>query len=405
MRTHLKIGKMNGAFYMTLFGWDEAELQDAIERANDARQRANITPTEILSPIRFEKGTQSWTQGAQKRLRAEEDLVERSITTDRLFCLPHQKNDWLKPLWFKRDMTFSGRAAETVYDFPTITQKFFRYARDCRKETLKRETSVETRVTGGIKTPSMKSSSSELTKKRGTSPLSRNGKVARKSLDGERFSHATAKGLQNGDSLARPVSQPSNAIVHVGWIRRQDDDSFVLEKDFRSLRTWLAGPDQLSYDYDKVRISLGMTQDPQLRLFWFEDIAGEPWVVKSDHAIAGAIERMHSKGNICFLLARDIEHVYALTPSQRGERATDILTQALPTNARTEIENQTVQTLTLDLQPAEDPYQQDQVHRDVAHQQARYPSRRTAKHPYMIPSISVSLARILGEQVMRSRIE
>lgn len=114
MRMHLKTGKMNGAFYKTLSGWDDAKLQDAIVRANEALQRADIKPTEILSPIRFEKGTQSWTPGAAKRLMAEADLFEKSIITDRLFCLPHQKNDWLKPLWFTRDMTFGGRAAETV---------------------------------------------------------------------------------------------------------------------------------------------------------------------------------------------------------------------------------------------------------------------------------------------------
>jgi hypothetical protein len=311
---------MKDAFFKEVFGWNDAELNDAIQRANDALARADIKPTEALSPIRFEKGTHSWTQNSMKRLKAEADLVERSIMTDRMFCLPHQKNDWLKPLWFRRDMTFGGRAAETVYDFPTITQKFFQYARECRrKEGLKRETSVETRVTGGITTPSGKSSSPDLTKKRGTSPLSRNGKVARKSLQGEDSSPATANGVQHGDSPTRPAPQPNKTFVHVAWIIQQDDSSFVLEKDFRSLRTWLAGPDRLSYDYDKVRISLGMTQDPLLRLFWFEDIAGEPWVVKSDHAIAGAIERMQSKGKICFLLARGIEHVCALTASQRGE--------------------------------------------------------------------------------------
>jgi hypothetical protein len=238
MRLFLRTWKMKDTFFKEVFGWNDAELQEAVQRANDALERANIKPTEPLSPIRFEKGTNSWTQNSMKRLKAEADLVERSIMTDRLFCLPHQKNDWPKPLWFKRDMTFGGRAAETVYDFPTITQKFFQYARECRrKESLKHETSVETRV--NMTTPG-KPSSPELAKKRGTSPLSRNGKVARTSSDGKRSPPATANGLQIGDSLPQPVSQPNNAIVHVGWILQQDDDSFVLEKDFRSLRTWLA---------------------------------------------------------------------------------------------------------------------------------------------------------------------
>lgn len=137
---------MKDTFSKEVFGWNDAELQDAVQRANDALERAKIKPTEPLSPIRFEEGTQSWTQNSKKRLAAGADLVERSIMSDRSFCLPHQKNGSLKPLWFKRNTTFGGRAAETVYEFPTITQKFFQYARDCRKDALKRETSVETGV-------------------------------------------------------------------------------------------------------------------------------------------------------------------------------------------------------------------------------------------------------------------
>jgi len=318
MRTHLRSGGLDGAFYKTLFGWDDAKLQDATERANAALQRADIKLTENLSPIRFEKGTQSWTQGAARRLAAEVDLFEKSITTDRLFCLPHQKNDWLKPFWFTRDMTFGGRAARTVYEFPSITQKFFQYARECRRASLKREASVETGVSSVETTTSRTPSSTGSAKKRSTSPLSRNGKVARQSLNGGRSSPVTTNGAQHDDSLARSAPH-NNAIVHVAWIIQRDYNSFSLEKDFRSLRTWFAGPEQLHYNYDEIRRSLRMAQEPQLDLFWFEDITGEPWVVKDDHAIPGAIERMHSKGKICFLLARDIEHVRALNPAQRGK--------------------------------------------------------------------------------------
>ena len=323
---------------------------------SSARQRATCSiRTDILFPIRFQKDTQTWTPGALKRLEAEADLVQRSITADRLFCLPHQKNDWPKPLWFKRDMTFSGRAAETVYDFPTITQKFFQYARECRKESLKRETSVETGVADVEATTSRTPLSPDVTKKRSSSPLSKNGKVARKSLDGERYSPFTTIGAQHGDSPARPTAQPNNAIIHVGWIIQQDDDSFSLEKDFRSLRTWFVGPEQLHFNYEEIRRSLRMTDDPQLKLFWFEDIAGELWIVKDDHAIPGAIERMHARGKICFLLATDIEHVRALTLDQRRKSHTLLKPGSTTNKTLTEIEHQTVQILALDGSPTGTP--------------------------------------------------
>jgi hypothetical protein len=77
----------------------------------------------------------------------------------------------------------------------------------------------------------------------------------------------------------------------------------------------------------------------------------------------------------------------------------------IPTNVLTAIENQTVQTLVLDPSTAEVFDQQDQTYADVPSHHTGQPGRRSAKQRYMIPSISVSLARILGEQVLRSRIE
>jgi hypothetical protein len=115
------------------------------------------------------------------------------------------------------------------------------------------------------------------------------------------------------------IPQLDKADVHVGWVVQQNDGSFILEKDFRSLRTWLNGPTRWSYNLEEIRKSLRMTEDPELQLFWFEDLAEQPWIVKDHHAVAGAIERMHRKGDICFLLAKSVELVHALTPAQRGE--------------------------------------------------------------------------------------
>lgn len=153
-----------------------------------------------------------------------------------------------------------------MYDFPTITQKFFQYARECTKASLKREASVETGVTESEITASRTPSWPAFTKKRSSSPLSWNGKAARKSLDSERRSPA-ANGVRHSGGLARPAPQPNNATIHVGWLIQQHHDFFSLEKDFRSLRTWFAGPEQLQYNYDEIRRSLRIADDPQLKLF------------------------------------------------------------------------------------------------------------------------------------------
>lgn len=122
----------------------------------------------------------------------------------------------------------------------------------------------------------------------------------------------------------------------------------------------------MQYNYDEIRRSLRMADDLQLKLFWFEDISGEPWIVRDDHAIPGAIERMHARGNIRFLLATDFEHVRALTLNQRRESHTFHEPGKVTNNTLTEIEDQTVQTLALEPSPAETPDQRNQAPHDTS---------------------------------------
>ena len=297
----------------------------------------------------------------------------------------------------------TGREPDTVYGFPTFVQKLFQYARDHTKERMKQvadatwqRSSVEARLSDSLPAP-------KHSNKRDASPLSRHGKIARRELGGEDPSTSNANQARYA-TPERTRPQLDNADVHVGWIRQQKDGSFILEKGYRSLRTWLVGPEPWNYDYKKIRRSLGMAHDPELGLFWFEDPTLEPWIVKSNHAIAGAIERMHSKGKICFLLATDIEHVRALTPDQRGECFMVSTCGYSSTDGLPDIEKQKVQTLTLNMSAARVFDQHDQMYRDVSRLHTDHRGKRSALKPYVIPGISVSLARILGEQVMRSRI-
>lgn len=286
---HLTSGVMGDTFYKLIFDWDDAKLQVAFQRANDALARAGIKPTQALGRIRLAKGTTQWTEAAYKRLTAEADLVLGDSNADGLFDLPHERNETPRPSWFRKDMMYTGRQPKTVYPFPTITQKFFQRSRDKAKEA---------RAWDAQNFDPLRSLTPEL-------PVN----ISKPAVPRSDIRHATQR--------SRP--ELDEADIHVGWIVQQDDNSFVMEKDFRSLRTWL---DEFSerwhYDYEEIRRSLRMTDDSNLQLFWFEDLEEQPWIVRDHHAIAGAIERMHRKGEICFLLARSIEHVLALTVGQRG---------------------------------------------------------------------------------------
>jgi hypothetical protein len=293
MRQHLQTGTMGDTFYQLVFDWDDAKLQEAFKRANDALGRAGITPAENLCRVRLDRGTDQWTAGAHKRLVAEADLVLGDSNADLLFYLPHERNQTPLPAWFSKDMMYTGREPKTEYAFPTITQKFFQRARD------------KARLDAMHRTDTYAEGANDSEDSRPDTPVSPD--------DVSKSDASPAK------STGR--SKLDEADVHVGWVVQQDDGSFVLEKDFRSLRTWLDGPTRWCYNFEEIRKSLRMAEDPDLQLFWFEDLAGQPWTVKDHHAIAGAVERMHRKGEICFLLAKSIEFVRALTPAHRGEFA------------------------------------------------------------------------------------
>lgn len=82
MRNYLQSGTIGDVFYKTVFDWTDANLHDAIRRANEALGRAGIKPTETLSRIRLGKGTGQLSEGARKRLCAEaESLLGVSTLT------------------------------------------------------------------------------------------------------------------------------------------------------------------------------------------------------------------------------------------------------------------------------------------------------------------------------------
>ena len=218
MRKHLRTGNMNDDFYKQVFGWNDDELQQAAKRANEALEKAGIRPTEPLRPIRFQRNTEEWTSGALLRLIAEEDLVTEPYNSDRLFSLPHERNDWLRPLWFREDMMLADREPNIVYGFPTLVQKFFQYSRDHTKEKLKHEADALWKATAAGAPSSKTPQTPEHTKRRDISPLRRPGKTARTSLDGKGSSPDNASEVHPGAAFEQPKPHLDNADVHVGWL-------------------------------------------------------------------------------------------------------------------------------------------------------------------------------------------
>ena len=133
-----------------------------------------------------------------------------------------------------------------------------------------------------------------------------------------------------GEDEQHPPTHPApqQTTVHIGWITQQADNTFLLEKDFRALRTWFAGPDSEQYDpwqYDlenvkqSLRVQEAAAAGLLFELYWFETLENGPWLIKDVHALAGAVERMRVKrGAVCFFVAANVEHVRALSLSQRA---------------------------------------------------------------------------------------
>jgi hypothetical protein len=93
MRRALQEGSLSAASFQSIFDWDDAQLSDAIERAYEALQRADINPTDPWYVIRWEDAARTRLRPTSlKQLNAEADLVSRSFYSDGLFRLPHEKD-------------------------------------------------------------------------------------------------------------------------------------------------------------------------------------------------------------------------------------------------------------------------------------------------------------------------
>jgi hypothetical protein len=129
MRQTLRDGSLSAASFQGIFGWDDVKLSDAIQRATEAISRADINPTETWRSIRTMTGTTCLLSISLEQLNAEADLVSRSFATDGLFRLPHEKNGSPPPGWFEPTMAYNWRDPGVLYDFPTLTLEFLRFAR------------------------------------------------------------------------------------------------------------------------------------------------------------------------------------------------------------------------------------------------------------------------------------
>ena len=127
---------MSAASFQGIFDWDDAQLSDAIERAYEALQRADINPTDPWYVIRWEDTARTRLRPTSlKQLNAEADLVSRSFYSNGLFRLPHEKDGSQPPGWFLQSMIYNWRDPSGLYDFPTLTLEFLRIARseaECR---------------------------------------------------------------------------------------------------------------------------------------------------------------------------------------------------------------------------------------------------------------------------------
>lgn len=237
--------------------------------------------------------------------------------------MPHDRNDTGKPCWFHEDMMHYGRDPNIFCDFPSITQKFFQYAREQEKADIKKDANLEPARSAQLTSQDQHQEEAvaappktSTKRKRSMSSPSAAAKEPKSSRKKPPRLTSNGHGNSEGNLLSKPTFE--EAEVHVGWVLQQEDGSFVLEKGFRSLRTWFVSSESWQYDYEELRRSLRITTDSGLQVFWFEDKSQEPWVARDDQAIAGAIERMHKNNDICFFVAADVEHVRALSVAQRG---------------------------------------------------------------------------------------
>lgn len=155
MRNDLQDGLLEGRNFQEIFNWDDAQLTDAIQRAVDALQRAYIPPDEPWHAIRFaDPQKKRFAFTSLDQLNAEADLVSQSFYSDGLFRMPHEKNGTESPHWFDPAMVYNNRDPGVLYDFPTLTQEFLRFARVEFERRLELEAGTTAEKAIDLRTPS-----------------------------------------------------------------------------------------------------------------------------------------------------------------------------------------------------------------------------------------------------------
>jgi hypothetical protein len=224
MRQALKKGELCAKSYQTIFGWDDEQLSDAIERAYEALERANIKPIEPWRNICTQDSSPLLTWTSVKQVNAEADLVSRSFYTDGLFRLPHQKNGSSPPGWFEPTMVYNWRDPGFLYDFPSIAQEFLRWVRPKaeRRVALEAETTMERPIDlSAPSPPPMKSSKlKKLLRKQAKQPSTAAQREDWKFKEAER----SRMKLLTGDQKRRrnTSSIESSPTRSTGRKRRQD---------------------------------------------------------------------------------------------------------------------------------------------------------------------------------------
>lgn len=114
--------------------------------------------------------------------------------------------------------------------------------------------------------------------------------------------------------------------IYIGTIVELDRGQLIMRKTLRDPQDWFESSAPGTFDFGKVRRSVGAPAGWETELFFFPDTSQGPHTILDEEELLGGIQHLYklsAKENpiksISLFVAADVDHVRALSLDQRGK--------------------------------------------------------------------------------------
>lgn len=318
--------------------WTGEHWEEVCSRVHDAVVEAGMSFDGVIPGIDVRKGKLLPTEGYRQRTEAETLLFGR-YNHDGLLLMPHQKEPLRpRPSWFKDHMLTPGPYS--------IGQKLIAISR--RR--------IRNKVIGGRKTvaQSLGQASGQTNHTRGQTALQAVKQIALPAQDITTHSQNAPQAVKQSampaqstafaetEDIMTSTEQPSysessekvkpdtmqgisssrpleDLTIHIGTTFELENEQLVMRRTLRDPKSWFDSSAPGTFDFEKVRRSVGVSAGWEKELFFFPDVTKDPHSILDEDELLGGIQHLYKQSvkerltrSVSIFVAADISHVRAL---------------------------------------------------------------------------------------------